>query len=83
MRQFDLTPYRRSAIGFDRLFDMLETSTRQSTGDNYLKEDRAFITAVRTGNRKLIRCDFAEAVRSLQVSLAVNNSIKSGKVVKI
>tara|TARA_B100000678_G_scaffold239553_1_gene210024 strand:+ start:510 stop:995 length:486 start_codon:yes stop_codon:yes gene_type:complete len=35
MRQFDLTPYRRSAIGFDRLFDMLETSTRQSTGDNY------------------------------------------------
>ena len=24
MRQFDLTPFRRSAIGFDRLFDMLE-----------------------------------------------------------
>ena len=34
MRQFDLTPYRRSTIGFDRLFDMLEASTRQ-TGDNY------------------------------------------------
>jgi molecular chaperone IbpA len=28
MRQFDLTPYRRSTIGFDRLFDMLETSAR-------------------------------------------------------
>ena len=34
MRQFDLTPYRRSTIGFDRLFDMLEGSARQ-TGDNY------------------------------------------------
>ena len=35
MRQFDLTPYRRSAIGFDRLFDMLETSARQQAADNY------------------------------------------------
>lgn len=33
--QIDLTPYRRSAIGFDRLFDMLETTARQSTADNY------------------------------------------------
>ncbi len=31
----DLTPYRRSAIGFDRLFDMLEATARQSTQDNY------------------------------------------------
>lgn len=31
----DLTPYRRSAIGFDRLFDMLEASARQSSQDNY------------------------------------------------
>jgi molecular chaperone IbpA len=35
MRQFDLTPYRRSTIGFDRLFDMLEASARQSGADNY------------------------------------------------
>ncbi|AOH86789.1 heat-shock protein [Sphingomonas panacis] len=35
MRQFDLTPFRRSAIGFDRLFDMLETSARQQAADNY------------------------------------------------
>lgn len=33
---FDLAPYRRSTIGFDRLFDMLETSLRSETaGDNY------------------------------------------------
>lgn len=28
---FDFAPYRRSTIGFDRLFDLLETSTRGDT----------------------------------------------------
>jgi molecular chaperone IbpA len=32
--RLDLTPYRRSTIGFDRLFDLLETNGR-STADNY------------------------------------------------
>jgi molecular chaperone IbpA len=32
---FDFTPYRRSAIGFDRLFDVLETTARQGQTDNY------------------------------------------------
>ncbi len=35
MRQVDLTPYRRSTVGFDRLFDMLEANARQSSADNY------------------------------------------------
>jgi molecular chaperone IbpA len=35
MRQFDFTPFRRSAIGFDRLFDLLETSARQAGSENY------------------------------------------------
>ena len=35
MRQFDLTPFRRSTVGFDRLFDMLEANARQSSADNY------------------------------------------------
>jgi molecular chaperone IbpA len=33
---FDLTPYRRSMVGFDRLFDVLENNARASAGDaNY------------------------------------------------
>ena len=32
--RLDLTPYRRSAIGFDRFFDMLEQNARAAT-DNY------------------------------------------------
>jgi molecular chaperone IbpA len=32
---FDFTPYRRSTIGFDRLFDLLETGTRGDVADGY------------------------------------------------
>ena len=35
MRQIDFAPFRRSTIGFDRLFDMLEASARQASGENY------------------------------------------------
>ncbi len=35
MNRFDFTPYRRSTVGFDRLFDLLESQARQSSGDNY------------------------------------------------
>ena len=31
MRTFDFTPYRRSTVGFDRLFEMLESSARAET----------------------------------------------------
>ncbi|MEJ0050197.1 MAG: Hsp20 family protein [Methylovirgula sp.] len=32
---FDFTPYRRSTVGFDRLFDLLETGTRPDVADGY------------------------------------------------
>jgi molecular chaperone IbpA len=35
MSRFDFTPYRRSTVGFDRLFDLLETQARNNPGDNY------------------------------------------------
>jgi len=35
MSRLDFTPYRRSTVGFDRLFDLLESQARQSAGDNY------------------------------------------------
>ena len=35
MNRFDFTPYRRSTVGFDRLFDLLENQARGSTGENY------------------------------------------------
>jgi len=35
MNRFDFTPYRRSTVGFDRLFDLLENNARGNAGDNY------------------------------------------------
>ena len=36
MNRFDFTPYRRSTVGFDRLFDLLENQVRSSgSGENY------------------------------------------------
>ncbi|MCB2083948.1 MAG: Hsp20 family protein [Sphingomonadaceae bacterium] len=35
MPRFDFTPYRRSTVGFDRLFDVLENQARANSGDNY------------------------------------------------
>ena len=35
MNRFDFTPYRRSTVGFDRLFDLLENQARSNAGENY------------------------------------------------
>jgi molecular chaperone IbpA len=32
---FDFAPFRRSTVGFDRLFDMLESGTAGNGGENY------------------------------------------------
>jgi molecular chaperone IbpA len=32
---FDFSPYRRSTVGFDRLFDLMENSVRGDSLDNY------------------------------------------------
>ncbi|MFN3389223.1 MAG: Hsp20 family protein [Allosphingosinicella sp.] len=32
---FDFTPYRRSTVGFDRLFDLLEAGTGWQSAENY------------------------------------------------
>ena len=55
MRTTDFTPYRRATVGFDRLFDFLESGTRGET-DNYppfdierMGEDRFRITLAVAG----------------------------------
>ena len=35
MTRFDFTPYRRSMVGFDRMFDLLEGQSRTNSSDNY------------------------------------------------
>jgi molecular chaperone IbpA len=59
MRNFDLTPFRRSTVGFDRLFDWLEHGPSVAGGDNYPPfdieqdgEDRYRITLALAGYRR-------------------------------
>ena len=35
MNRMDLTPFRRSTVGFDRVFDLMERQARNAAGDNY------------------------------------------------
>ncbi|MEP3051701.1 MAG: Hsp20 family protein [Erythrobacter sp.] len=35
MSRPDFTPYRRTTVGFDHLFDLLESKVRNNAGDNY------------------------------------------------
>lgn len=58
MRGLDFTPYRRSTVGFDRLFDFLENSNRGEQ-DNYppfdiekISDDRYRITLAVAGFRR-------------------------------
>jgi len=46
-------------------------------------EDRAFVDALRAGSRKPIACDYADAVRSLEISIAAGKSMQTGRPVKI
>jgi molecular chaperone IbpA len=53
---FDFSPYRRSTVGFDHLFDYLERATRAEQADNYppydiekLSDDRYRITVAVAG----------------------------------
>ncbi len=56
MNRLDFTPYRRTTVGFDRLFDLLENSNRNGQNENYppfnierLSEDDYVITIAVAG----------------------------------
>ena len=74
MRTFDLTPYRRSTVGFDRLFDLIENNARAVQTDNYppfnierLSEDRYRVTLAVAGFRN-DELDITAQQNLLQVS---------------
>jgi myo-inositol 2-dehydrogenase/D-chiro-inositol 1-dehydrogenase len=55
-----------------------------SSRDNpYLNEDRAFIEAIRTGDASLIRSTYSDGVRTLAVTLAADESARTGKPVSV
>lgn len=71
---FDLSPYRRSTVGFDRLFDLIENSTRAAQSDNFppfnierISEDKYRVTLAVAGFREE-ELDITAQQNLLQVS---------------
>ncbi|WP_265569394.1 Hsp20 family protein [Sphingomicrobium nitratireducens] len=73
---FDFSPFRRSTVGFDRLFDMLETNDLAETGEKYPPFD-----LVKCGDDEY-RIDIAMAGFSrdeLEITAQQNQLIVSGR----
>lgn len=62
-----------------------ESRMREFDGKNdpHTEENRAFIRAVHTGDFSRVRSSYDDAVKTLELTLAVARSIKSGKAVRL
>jgi myo-inositol 2-dehydrogenase/D-chiro-inositol 1-dehydrogenase len=74
------TPERIVEVSWGR---MVETEANRkeeffSRDNPYLRESEAFLEAIRTGNRSLIRSDYSDGVRTLAVSLAADEAGRQG-----
>jgi predicted dehydrogenase len=47
----------------------------------YEEEDRAFLEAVRRGDRQGVYCSYADAFETHRITMAINESVASGQVV--
>lgn len=92
----DVVPYERTVLavvseeGELRITpEALETfqegaQHRQAhTGDPLRKVHETFLQAVNTGKTGEVRCDYADAVRTLEVILAAEESVQAGKVIAL
>ena len=59
------------------------TSPRDLDHEPYFVEDQVFIDAVRLGDRSKIRSDYSDGVRTLAVSLAADESSRSGQPIRV
>jgi myo-inositol 2-dehydrogenase/D-chiro-inositol 1-dehydrogenase len=79
------TPERIVEVSWGR---MVETEANRkeeyfSRDNPYLRESEAFLTAIRTGDRSLIRSDYSDGVRTLAVTLAADEAGRTGAVVTV
>jgi myo-inositol 2-dehydrogenase / D-chiro-inositol 1-dehydrogenase len=70
-----------------RLLSKAGEETREETipGEEsiFSIEDRAFIDAVKSGNRSGIRTDYADGLKTAEVALAANRSMETGEPVRL
>ena len=46
-------------------------------------EDQTFLWAVQSGDASVIRCDYAEAVKSLELTIAATQSAQEGRLIEL
>ncbi|MEM3045833.1 MAG: Gfo/Idh/MocA family oxidoreductase [Candidatus Bathyarchaeia archaeon] len=51
--------------------------------DIFAAEDNAFIEAVRTGDPSKVQCSYADGVKTIEVTLAANRSMETGRPLKL
>ncbi|MCX5641728.1 MAG: Gfo/Idh/MocA family oxidoreductase [Candidatus Omnitrophica bacterium] len=67
----------------------LQVTTADKKEEHAVKNDfgfsehRVFVDAVKTGNKKLIRCDYSNGLETLKVTRAAVKSMETGKPVKL
>ena len=66
-----------------KMIEADKTTEYKCTGSPLLRENEAFIHALRTGDRSLIASDYKDALKTHQTTLAANLSAKTGKPVSI
>jgi len=73
--------------GWEHSLDLLQADTEieEIPGEPniFSIEDAAFIEAVRENDKKKILCTYSDAVKTLEITLAANQSMETGKPVKI
>jgi len=47
------------------------------------REDKSFIEDVINGEKRSIRCDYFDGLKTLKIALAVNKSMEKNKIVEI
>ena len=72
----DIRYILRQSVEFD-MGEKKETYYRQA--DQGITEDRVFLDAVKANNPKLVKSPYADACKSLALTLACNESIATGK----
>jgi len=79
------TPDRILEVSWGKVIETEANRREEYTSrDNpYLNEDRAFIEAIRTGDASLIRSTYSDGVRTLAVTLAADESARTGKPVSV
>lgn len=60
-----------------------DTVEVRGESDIFAREDEAFIAAVRSGSAEGIRCTYPDGLKTLEISVAANRSMETGKPVAV